>query len=71
MKIGIIGAMASEVREFCVEFGAEIPEVGRVAHAAFGKHEIFICESGIGKVNAAITAQKLIDIYGAECLINS
>lgn len=70
-KVGIIGAMASEVREFCAEFNAKIPKTGEISVGECGKHKVFICECGIGKVNAAITAQKLIDLYNVDCLINS
>ncbi len=70
-RIGIIGAMSSEVVTYCEFFGAKETKCGGIFRAnAFG-HEIFICESGIGKVNAAMAAEKLIDVFRVEYLINS
>ncbi len=70
-RIGIIGAMASEVETYCRDFGAIATKTEGVYSAnAFG-HEVFICESGIGKVNAALSAQRLVDLYKVEYLINS
>lgn len=70
-KIGIIGAMNSEVLTYCNSFCAANTEIDGIYKAqAFG-HEVYICESGIGKVNAAISAQRLIDIFQVEYLINS
>ena len=70
-KIGIIGAMNSEVVNFCKELGAEKTKIEGIYKAeAFG-HEVYISESGIGKVNAAISAQRLVDIFEVEYLINS
>lgn len=70
-KLGIIGAMNSEVKGFCEAFGAvETACKGIFEGSAFG-HTVYICESGIGKVNAAIAAQRLIDRFEVEYLINS
>ncbi len=70
-KIGIIGAMNSEVVTYCDSFGAEKTKIEGIYRADVFGHEVYICESGIGKVNAAISAQRLIDIFGTEYLINS
>lgn len=70
-RIGIIGAMSSEVVTYCEAFGASKTNIDGVYSAhAFG-HDLFICESGIGKVNAALSAQRLIDVFKVQYLINS
>jgi len=70
-RIGIIGAMNSEVTTYCDKFGASKTKIEGIFEAeAFG-HKVYICESGIGKVNAAISAQRLVDIFEVEYLINS
>lgn len=70
-KIGLIGAMNSEITAFCETFSAKAqkPDGYYVGH--YGDYEIVICESGVGKVNAAIAAQRLIDLFGVDCIINS
>jgi len=70
-KIGIIGAMNSEVITYCENFGAEKTKIEGIYLANVSGHEVYICESGIGKVNAAISAQRLIDIFDVRYLINS
>lgn len=72
--IGIIGAMDVEVDGFKnlmedVEVMIEAKKkfyVGKL----HGK-DVVISESGIGKVNAAVSAQILIDRFNIDCLINS
>ena len=70
-KIGIIGAMASEVETYCHDFEAVVTKTSGIYFANKYGHDIYICESGIGKVNAALSAQRLIDLYKVEYLINS
>ena len=70
-KIGIIGAMNSEVVNYCSMFGAQKTKIDGVFSAFYLGHEVFICESGIGKVNAALSAQRLIDVFKVQYLINS
>lgn len=70
-RIGIIGAMSSEVKTYCNEFGAKKTKTEGVYSASAFGHDVFICESGIGKVNAALSAQRLIDIFKVEYLVNS
>ena len=70
-KIGLIGAMDSEIAAFCRDFEAVETHIKGIHKGQFGGYEIYICVSGIGKVNAAIAAQRLVDIFGVECIINS
>lgn len=69
---GIIGAMDEEIKRMQKEMHlseekviAKIPfYVGTYAH-----HPIVVCKSGVGKVNAAITTQILIDHFHVEQII--
>ena len=72
--IGIIGAMEEEVVKL-----KELMEVENVVEKAAmtfvkgtlcGK-EVVVVRSGIGKVNAAVCAQILVDTFGADTLINT
>ena len=76
-KIGIIGAMDVEISIFCdemekngslkkTEFGNLVFNEGNLC----GKN-IVVVKSGIGKVNAALCAQRLILQFGVEKIINT
>lgn len=76
-KLGIIGAMEIEIKLLlkamkenggCKETaaGGNIFYEGRI----FGK-EIVLAKSGVGKVNAALCAQRMILQFGADFIINS
>lgn len=72
--IGIIGAMEDEVAE--LKKSMEIEEVVSVASLSFcrGKlsgKEVVVVRSGIGKVNAAVCAQILVDRFGVDVIINT
>ena len=72
--IGIIGAMEAEVA--ILTDTMEIEEVVEYAGMDFcrGKlngREAVVVRSGIGKVNAAVCAQVLVDKFQAEVLINT
>ena len=72
--LGIIGAMEVEVKE--LREMMENPQVQTVAGMTFyqgtisGK-EVVVVRSGIGKVNAGICSQILVDRYGVEGIINT
>ncbi len=72
--IGIIGAMEEEVSE--LKAAMDSPKVYEQASMSFyegtllGKKAVVV-RSGIGKVNAAVCAQILIDHFGVDDLINS
>ena len=74
MRIGIIGAMKSEVSLLKEEMKIERQE--HIAGMDFfsgqlGSHEVVVVQSGIGKVNAAICAQILIDDFQVTYIINT
>ena len=72
--LAIIGAMAEEVDLL----RAEIDDAATETHAGidvirghFKGTELVVAQCGIGKVNAAICAQMLIDLYRPRALIFS
>lgn len=72
--IGIIGAMHDEVELLQEEMQAEeiVEKAGMLFHKGVlcGK-EVVVVQSGIGKVNAALCAQILVDVFGVDTLINT
>ncbi len=72
--IGIIGAMEEEVA--ALKEAMDIQEMKEIAGMAFcrgvlcGKDAVVV-RSGIGKVNAGICAQVLVDHFGVDTLINT
>lgn len=74
MKIGIIGAMEVEVKHI-----KETMEITRVVNKAsmefcegtYAGKEVVVVRSGIGKVNAAICAQILVDVFAVDIIINT
>ncbi|CAH0120067.1 MULTISPECIES: 5'-methylthioadenosine/adenosylhomocysteine nucleosidase [unclassified Paenibacillus] len=71
-KIGIIGAMDEEI-ELLLQ---QLEQVRRTERAGVVYHEgvfrdrnVVVCKSGVGKVNAAVTTQILIDAYGVDCIL--
>lgn len=72
--IGIIGAMADEVALLQKEMKAEeiIEKAGMRFHKGqlCGK-DVVVVQSGIGKVNAALCTQILVDVFQVEILINT
>ena len=74
MIIGIIGAMEEEVAVLKEEMNVQ--EVVKAASMDFYKgvlcgRDVVVVRSGVGKVNAAICAQLLVDRFGVEILINT
>lgn len=72
--IGIIGAMEEEVA--ALKDSMEVQETTEQASMIFCKgvlcgKEVVIVRSGIGKVNAGICAQILVDRFGVDTLINT
>lgn len=74
MKTGIIGAMASEVALLKEQMSE--PQVTTVAGMEFyagelGGADVVVVQSGIGKVNAGICVQVLVDRFGVDRVINT
>lgn len=74
MRMGIIGAMESEVANLIarMENVTYREKAGRrFAVGTLGGKEAVVVQSGIGKVAAAITAQILIDEFAVDALLNT
>ncbi|QIL46171.1 5'-methylthioadenosine/adenosylhomocysteine nucleosidase [Vagococcus coleopterorum] len=74
MKIGIIGAMAEELRLLRQEMTdcQEWSEAGATFIAGkLGDKEVVVVQSGIGKVLAAVTTTLLISHYDVDAVINT
>ena len=72
MTIGIICAMEKEITKYKNVF--ELKNTNKVLgiyEGIFDNKKIVLCLSGIGKVNAAILTQYLIDTYKPDYIINS
>lgn len=69
--IGIIGAMQSEIDEFCALSNANESETKGFYKGFLHGHTVIVAMSGVGKVNAAICTQKMIDIFKPDYIINS
>jgi len=73
MKIGIIGAMAEEVAQLKSEMTVQSELKKAQMHFINGNllgKETVVVTSGIGKVNAAVCTQILINDFDVDCVIN-
>lgn len=73
-KIGIIGAMAQEIRqikEHLVIAGSDNFAGYTFITGSLNGKMVVLTVSGIGKVNAAICTQLMIDHYEVDCIINT
>lgn len=74
MRIGIIVALDSELNMLIplIDGIKETTITGtRFYEGSVGKNEVCIMQCGIGKVNAAVGAMKMITHFAPECIINS
>jgi len=72
-KIGILGALITDVRFFLQAMENYVIEKHLDTEFYVGmlnNYKIILTYSGIGKVNAAITSQFLIDNYNVEVILN-
>lgn len=72
MKIGIIGAMDEEIRllKENIQISDEFVKATITFYVGtFQGKDVVICKSGVGKVNAAITTQLLIDHFSVSQII--
>lgn len=73
-KIGIIGAMRSEVEILTEKLdGAKTTDAAGVIfyEGTLEGKAVVIAQCGIGKVCAAICAQAMVDLFGIGCVINT
>jgi len=72
-RVGIIGAMEEEVAILLDEMAVtrELKKASMVYHeGVYRGKNIVVVTSGIGKVNAALCTQILIDSFDVSCIIN-
>ena len=68
-KIGIIGAMSVEIEQLKAEMQDKKEEIQGGLTFFLGKLngiDVVVVQSGVGKVNAALCAQRLILQFGAK-----
>ncbi len=73
-RIGIIGAMPSELKDIqSVQVNPATTEVAGFSfyESKHGENEIVTACCGIGKVNAALCTQVMIDVFKVDCIINT
>ncbi len=75
MTIGIIGAMEEEINNILEDMNVLTTKNALGLDFYLGKlndsaHNIVLVRSGIGKVNAALCAQVLIDLFAVDAVIN-
>lgn len=73
MKIGIIGAMKEEIDVFCEEMvvSSKLEKASMTFYeGVLLGHNVVMVVSGIGKVNAAICTQILVERFSIDCIIN-
>lgn len=73
-RIGIIGAMEEEVTTLidALENRAQERIGGVVYHTGkLGGKEVVVAQSGVGKVNAAMTAAEMVRTFSATAIINT
>lgn len=72
--IGIIGAMEEEIthlKEKLQNISVEKAAGLEYIHGSFGENRVVLVVSGIGKVNAAVCTQAMIDRFGVDYVINT
>lgn len=72
--IGIIAAMDSEAAliKDKMQLAVAKSAVGAVFHiGSLNGKSVVLVKSGVGKVNAAVCAQALIDLFAVDCVINT
>lgn len=73
-KIAIIGAMDCEINKIKDMLENPITEEAKNLTIITGKlfgHDVIVAKSGVGKVNAALNTQYIIDNYSPEMIINT
>ena len=74
MMLGIIGAMDEEVLEIknaLTDVSVETVTGMDFYRGKVNGKEVVVVRSGIGKVNAAVCSQVLVDRFGVEAIVNT
>ncbi|TLS49949.1 5'-methylthioadenosine/adenosylhomocysteine nucleosidase [Paenibacillus antri] len=70
--LGIIGAMDEEVERFLLRMDGNVETVKagiRFREGEWNGKRVIVCKCGVGKVNAAVCTQLLIDGFGVEAIV--
>lgn len=74
VKLGVIGAMEVEVEQLRERLAGRATSTRaglRFDEGVLGQTPVVVVKCGIGKVNAAMCAQALIDLYGVTHVVNT
>lgn len=74
MKIGIIGAMDVEVarlKDRLEDLSVSVVAGSTFCEGAIGGTPAVIVKCGVGKVDAAVCVQVLVDLFGVEAVVNT
>ena len=74
MKIGIIAAMEQELVLLVEQLENKVEEIvlGNTYYTGqFGKHDVVLVQSGVGKVMSAMSVAVLADYFEVDALINT
>ncbi len=70
MRIGVLYAMEKEAAPLLRALKAGAPETAAGTAVYDVSDQVAVCVGGVGKVNAAMAAQLLIDRYGVDRILN-
>ena len=74
MKIGIVTAMAEEMKPLYNKLGNTVAEKivhgVRVSEIKLGENTVYLATGGVGEINAAMTVQMLVDLFEVEAVLN-
>ncbi len=70
-KIGIIVALNCELEMYLKDFDAKPTDFDGIFRGYYASHEIYLTLCGVGKVNAAVCAQRIFDMAKVDAVINS
>lgn len=72
MTIGIIGAMEKEIKKYQELFSFQLMDTKfSIYEASYQDIRLILCLSGVGKVNASIITEYIIEHYQVDMIINS
>lgn len=72
MRVGIIGAMEEEIAHFTHMFtivDKYITGKNQYVEGKYGLCDVVLTKAGVGKVNAAVAAQKMIDLFHVDVIL--
>ena len=74
MRIGIVTAMVEETVPIITKLGGVVAEDNiagvRIVQIEAGGHTVYLANSGIGEIRAALAVQLLVDLFDIEVVLN-